>query len=130
MKENRWDDLYPNEVKNQFIKQVIETMAITNGGYPMVKRELENKLRESTSLSVFKFDEAFVELLLRELSVRNNPAGNNTESFQRLIQDFFSNFQSTESDQICLDFKKFVNSCLLFLVENNHCQPLCLNRFF
>ena len=85
MKENSWDDLYPNEVKNQFIKQVIETMAITDGGYPMLKRKLEKKLRESTSLSVFKFDEAFVELLLTELSVRNNPAGNNTESFQRLI---------------------------------------------
>ena len=104
-------------------------MAITNGRYPMLKRELENKLRESTSLSVFKFDEAFVELLLKELSVRNNPAENNTESFQRLIQDLFSNFQSTEFDQICLDFKKVVNSCLLFLFENNHCQPLCLKRF-
>ena len=94
MKENRWDDLYPNEVKNQFIKQVIETMVITNGRYPSLKMKLEKKLRESTSLSVFKFDEAFVELLLTELSVRINPAGNNTESFQRLIQDFFSNFQS------------------------------------
>ena len=44
MKESRWDDLYPNEVKNQFIKQVIENMAITNGRYPMLKRELEKAL--------------------------------------------------------------------------------------
>jgi hypothetical protein len=43
MSERRWDDLCPNELKNQFIKEVIETMVITTGRYPMLKRERETQ---------------------------------------------------------------------------------------
>ena len=129
MKENRWADLYPSEVKNQFIKQVIEAMNVTNGKYQSLKKKLEKQMKTSTSLSVFKFDESFVELFLFEISQINIKTLNPHESFQRLIEDYLSILELPDFERISRDFKKFVNSCLLFLVRNKQCKPLCLRKF-
>ena len=54
--------------------------------------------------------------------------GKYSSSFKTLIQEFLK-ISSIEFDTFSEDFKKFVNSCLLYLVENKHCSPLHLRRF-
>ena len=128
MKENIWDDLYPKESRNKFIQKLIDKMILKSKKFPKIKEELELKLKSITSLSVFKFDEAFIELFLSELAIRKKITEKDSKSFRKLVQEYLID-AGPEFNAISGDFKKFINSCLLHLVENKQCQPLCLKRF-
>ena len=127
MKERRWADFYPRSAKNQFIKKVFEAVSVGNEKFPQQKKKQLEKMKESTSLSVFKFDQSFVELFLIELS--STEVINKEDSFQKMIEDYVASLQDTDFEEICLDFKKFINSCLVFLVRSKHSQPICLRKF-
>ena len=79
-----------------------------------------------TSLSVFKFDEAFIELFLLEISCSKKRK--DSSSFKKMVEEYLE-IGGPEFDNISGDFKKFVNSCLLYLVEKKQCKPLCLKKF-
>ena len=68
MKEDIWDDWYPIEAQNTFIKELIEKHIVRNEEYAVLKELLREKLKSLTSLSDLKFEDAFIELFVTELS--------------------------------------------------------------
>ena len=123
---NKWSDFYPTEVKNQFIKHLIEKMIQKTGGFSILKQRLEFQLKSNHPISHCKFDEAFIQLFLLELS-NTDIAEDDSSSFKNMIEEYFV-IAASDFDRISDDFKKFVHSCLLYLVENTQYQPNCLNH--
>ena len=79
----------------------------------------------SILISFCKYDEAFIELCLNEIC---NLTLTTNGSFAQLVEEFLDKNRSI-FNRISWGFKCFVNSCLLYLVENKEFNALCLRKF-
>ena len=89
---------------------------------------MEIQMKEQICLNNFKFDEAFISLFLFE--IKESCKGEDTlcSCLHRLVEDFFEQ-ESASFDSARKDFKSFINTCLLFLVEKEKYTSMCLKKF-